>query len=251
MFQAEALAITQAIKIAHPFRQTIIYTDSLSVLQALEKPFNRDAQILQILQLLQNTHNIHFGWIKAHAGTLGNEIADLAAKSAALQSSSQSPTSTHYNFNQVNNAHIPLPQPLPKSKLKRDIKEITLELWQTYWNNIDTGRKTYSYFPKPDTQRLISNKWLNQFYTGHGCFPFYLNRFKCIPSPYCICGDIGHPDHYIFSCPLTSHLHAKEPAPQNLDLWKQLINDNNFLKHKLISIARWLNERIDEIQPVD
>jgi len=56
---------------------------------------------------------IRFRWIKAHAGTSGNELADKLAKEASGE------TEILISYNRV-----------PKSAIKRDLEEISAETWQ-------------------------------------------------------------------------------------------------------------------------
>ncbi|GBN44928.1 hypothetical protein AVEN_52580-1 [Araneus ventricosus] len=67
------------------------------------------------------------GWVKAHIGIKGNEIADTLAKEAT----------TH---------GIPASLPFPKSFLKKQLLQLSLSHWQAEWDSGETGRSVYSYF---------------------------------------------------------------------------------------------------------
>ncbi|GBM85451.1 hypothetical protein AVEN_134352-1 [Araneus ventricosus] len=81
MFQAEMLALKAAIEWANTANEDVnIWSDSESSLQAL-KSSNVKSKITQEAQmtLLENAR-IRLGWVKAHIGIKGNEIADTLAK---------------------------------------------------------------------------------------------------------------------------------------------------------------------------
>jgi hypothetical protein len=74
---------------------------------------------------------IGFRWIKSHAGTSGNELADKLAKEAS------SKTDLPISYNRV-----------PKSVIKRDLENSSMETWQGEWDTTTKGRITKDYFPK-------------------------------------------------------------------------------------------------------
>ena len=85
IYSAETTAIDLAMNIIanHKASKFIIYTDSKSVLLALQ---NRDTssplitKLLNKLNTLSKNNNIIFTWIPSHIGIQGNEKADKAAK---------------------------------------------------------------------------------------------------------------------------------------------------------------------------
>ena len=86
IFTAEAVALKLAVQYIqrHPSHRTVIYSDSLSCLQALEnKNLNHPLirEIIQILTYLKEVGSIiEFCWIPGHIGIKGNEKADKIAK---------------------------------------------------------------------------------------------------------------------------------------------------------------------------
>ncbi|GBM11529.1 Retrovirus-related Pol polyprotein from type-1 retrotransposable element R1 [Araneus ventricosus] len=88
VFQAES----QGLRMALMYVDTLsswdsirIYSDSLSLLQALASPTPGDAQVWNLKTLCKvarDSRNITLHWVKAHVGTLGNEKADFYAKRA-------------------------------------------------------------------------------------------------------------------------------------------------------------------------
>ena len=88
IYSAEINAILLALNIiaASNKKRFIIFSDSLSVLQALDSgkidhPFLLKA-ITQLTELQSNQYNIIFCWIPSHMGLSGNDRADLVARQA-------------------------------------------------------------------------------------------------------------------------------------------------------------------------
>lgn len=91
--------------------------------------------------------------------------------------------------------NIPLRISIAKNKFKNNL----INEWQEYWNVVPKGRRTYEFINKVKTNRLIRNKYLTLFLTGHGPFLTHLKRFKKVNDDICECkAGIVDPDHYIF-----------------------------------------------------
>ena len=87
IFSAEAHAIGQALNIISKSRhnKSIIFWDSLSVLQSLSNKNLKNPQIIKLLSKLSsmlNCKEIIMCWIPSHIGVRGNERANSAVKSA-------------------------------------------------------------------------------------------------------------------------------------------------------------------------
>ncbi|XP_035228473.1 uncharacterized protein LOC118200615 [Stegodyphus dumicola] len=111
VFQAEALALLKAIEWAQTTtaEDFTIYTDSLSVLYAINDPRHTSPLVSQIQETLRNT--------SPHVGAQGNERADTLAKEAAQDRDA-----------------VQIDPPLPKSLLKRQTWQSALSQWQQEWN---------------------------------------------------------------------------------------------------------------------
>ncbi|XP_061709455.1 uncharacterized protein LOC133519467 [Cydia pomonella] len=89
VFQAECLAIEQACQLCLSLglEKSTVFSDSKSALNELMNRSSTNAIISNVQKIVANIneqgHQIHFSWIKAHQGLLGNEAADAAAKHAA------------------------------------------------------------------------------------------------------------------------------------------------------------------------
>ena len=124
VYTAESFAIREAILFAKDLqevRKTVIFSDSLSCLQALQGIQIRNPFVCEILNLLHyvNTRTekeVHLCWIPGHVGITGNEAADKAAKEA-----------------------LDLPDDeivrtgLPYSDFKPHIRKYWQETWQNTW----------------------------------------------------------------------------------------------------------------------
>jgi ribonuclease HI len=96
--QAEQLAIAKAIETLETIeieeinpRTAIILTDSRISLDSIKNEYNHSHPTEEIRKRLtkleRSNWTITFAWVKAHAGILGNELADQLAKTAARSKS--------------------------------------------------------------------------------------------------------------------------------------------------------------------
>ncbi|GFY11314.1 RNase H domain-containing protein [Trichonephila clavipes] len=119
VFTAEAVPIYRALQSidSNMPRKYCIYTDSMSVLEALENYNDRCHPVVcNILDITSRLYgkgfDIVFCWLPSHVGIIGNEQADNAAKSATT--------------------HLPLAVPL--SDMKRVIMHPISKLRQESWS---------------------------------------------------------------------------------------------------------------------
>lgn len=207
VFMAEAYAIKIALEEAANEQDTThIFSDSRSVLMALETPLVDQQIIFEIKLLLQKNSNFCFHWVKAHIGIIENEKADTLAKDGA----------------QLNTIGVNLG--IPKSKIKLLLRNQVQADWQNRWNCSDKARHTYALFPRVDVSRIYGDFFINQLLTNHGCIPIYQSRFFG-KEPKCECGADGTVDHIVFHCTIFSTI-RKDYFPskfEKFDLCK-LIN---------------------------
>ena len=83
-----------------------------------------------IADLDRKEWGITFSWVRAHAGTLGNETADRIAKEAARN------TDMKCDFDRV-----------PKSTTYREAEEEAKKKWQQEWTTNHKAAATRQYFP--------------------------------------------------------------------------------------------------------
>ncbi|XP_072389567.1 uncharacterized protein [Diabrotica undecimpunctata] len=135
---------------------TVIFTDSLSAIQGIQKIYPNHPILEQIkkdLVTLQNNHKqLHVMWIPSHVGIPGNEIADQMAKKAGKMERSDDRT-----------------YPIPHSDMKKCINEYTKNLWLRRWQpnnrlrqaNPDLSAKT------PNLVKLRDQVVLYRIRIGH------------------------------------------------------------------------------------
>jgi len=70
-------------------------------------------------------------WVKAHAGTRGNELADTIAKATATNGT-------------ISESHTRI----PKSAALRQLEEEILQKWQRSWTQTTKGEMTKEYIPE-------------------------------------------------------------------------------------------------------
>ncbi|XP_067130869.1 uncharacterized protein [Centruroides vittatus] len=196
--QAESYAIYRALnwinenRQHHKFNRITIYSDSRVALHQIK---NMNIKLIavreniNILKHLRSKIRINLNWIKGHAGTQGNERADLLARSA--------PNWTNdYNYSYT-----------PITWLKKNIKEFIWQRWQKRWDEGTTGRITHEYIPdvkqRNKFEHLIPNFNITQLLTGHGNFRNYLRRFIKKTDGMCQCPlqEADTPQHIIYLCP--------------------------------------------------
>ncbi|XP_035209471.1 uncharacterized protein LOC118183959 [Stegodyphus dumicola] len=143
VFQAEAIALKSAFIWINEYlkngkRPINVFSDSQSVLKAINSP--KQTLLIKALKELIATERtfrtVNLNWIRGHTGIDGNEAADQAAKEAS-------------NKAEVD-CHLPNPILAAKDRLLKD----AIQKWQERWDNAETGRLTFDYFPKVSLKRL-------------------------------------------------------------------------------------------------
>lgn len=191
VFQAEMDAVLSAATYATTLQgPSTIWCDNQSVIQNIANFWSRNTKAQQTRELLLKRPDVQLRWVKAHAGTLGNEEADKLAKAAT-----QLPADIW--------------SPFPRKFIKNCIRRECMVQWQDEWDAGTTGRRVYALFPRVDARPKLFQRQLTHLITGHGPFPTYLSYIfgRC---DRCACGEIGHPDHFFTTCPLTCSYHLPE-----------------------------------------
>lgn len=182
--QAEQLAILKVLQELRHYSNTpkeektaVIYSDSRVTLATLKNNCKHNAIAEETLNTLRSLERqqwkIHFSWVKAHVGIVGNELADKLAKLAAQDE--DLPTS----YNKV-----------PKSTIKTEIQDTGYQLWQDRWNATDKGALTKSFLPSIKDRlkrKLPIEPTFTAIVSGHGKTNAYLHRFHLKEDPKCTC----------------------------------------------------------------
>lgn len=209
VFTGEAFGLLKALEyiLIMKLKEAVIFSDSLSALQALEKyPFCRSAPSYPVIietrnklyQCFLKGFSVAFAWVPSHCGIRGNEKADRIANEA-IEDGDLFPYK-NYTHDLIN---------LPRTYLQNS--------WQDCWSQscILKG-KSYSriqpsipikpwFFKHKFCKR--STSVLIRMRLGHVCTPEHLAKINIIDSPACECGlEVGDLNHIILSCPLYDHV---------------------------------------------
>ncbi|XP_046977642.1 uncharacterized protein LOC124543462 [Vanessa cardui] len=197
VFQSEMYALLRAIIMVRKskHRYANILSDSRSSLDLLRCPSVTHPLAIEmkecIRQIGEEGRSVRFFWLRAHAGTPGNERADELAKKAALTKK------TAPDYDRV-----------PISYVKRRIREETVEKWQARYDSSETGSVTKIFLPDVKVaKKVVRTSKITpvdtQLLTGHGGFAAYLHRFKIKDSPSCVCDPECEETifHLILECP--------------------------------------------------
>jgi len=162
--------------------------------------------------LEQTEWKIHFCWVKAHVGILGNELADTLAKN----------TATNPDIAECYNK-------VPKSVVKRELENRSADKWQRDWNRSTKGKITKDYFPIVAERMKIKITTIHNFttmVTGHGNIKAHLYRFKISETPTCPCGDTDQTtEHLLYECEL---LDTKGHFKANSSKIRRLANKHTY-----------------------
>ena len=201
-YEAEAIAILTAIQIAHQNfdlgqkekSDIVIFSDSMSVLEALRNTHQDNIAVRQTAQAIHDiiaAHNTHITlqWIPGHTDIQGNEIADTLAKSGATSTQKETPCTSR--------------------TMKQILKSNTKEEWLNRWARGNTGRTMYHDMPQPKRDDQINKLHrkeqclIFQFRTGHAKVNHHLNRINPQHAP--VCRHCPHPyettTHLLLDCP--------------------------------------------------
>ncbi|XP_067125642.1 uncharacterized protein [Centruroides vittatus] len=194
IYQAELLAIEKAVDwcIINHWQEGIrINTDSRSALEAMMDRSSTHAQVFGIHSMLRDNHlvdQIHFKWVRAHAGIIGNERADYLAKEVAKED-------------------VRIFYSVPMSWVKKELSTLTIRKWQEGWIQCDKGRRTFAFLPNVE-ERIGQMSWFKMQRTmmvclsGHDGLGAYKQRFNLSDESTCVCEEeVVTLEHLVYYCP--------------------------------------------------
>ncbi|XP_067118870.1 uncharacterized protein [Centruroides vittatus] len=227
IMQAELYAIYKALNYVNNAINlsnscTAIRSDSRAALLSLVNSKNGgNLQRLILNELTKTNNRVAFQWTRSHVGEIGNEEADRLAKEGASSST------------------IPEYDNIPAVATKHLIQNTVTSIWQRLWEEGDTGRTTYCFFPNIQNRLNLNHITINfitsQLFTNHGNFNSYLHRFGHCDTPHCQCDNTSAQNntHLIFECNNFDHLrsHLFKTVIQESHKWpcelSALVNNKN------------------------
>ena len=195
VYRAELEAIMQVVGhiVDEEKDESVIFTDSLSVVQAVANVRNAVAneEIKFLCEYANNAkHPIHLCWIPGHAGIPGNEQADHHAKEATKLADVQVPIthSTSYYRQQA-------------------LQEI-LPLWQEHYDQAEAGRRYKAIEPTVSTtikDPIYNDRWKDKVTALVKLGSLYTNerKVKCNihTDPKCeSCKEEETLEHLVYQC---------------------------------------------------
>lgn len=215
---AEVMAIQIAIKkaIVLDLKDFIIFSDSKSALDRLSRNglitdndwITLSTRKSYLMAKAQN-RRVLLVWIPSHTNILGNEKADLIAK-------------TGRDLNRINLTKVDFRDILPsiKSKIHKDWMNEwanTAKIKGVHYANISEGIKKKTWFHDLNLSRKEITTY-SRMRIGHCIIPAHLYKIGIRDSPNCDCGELGSLNHIIFEC----NLHS-----QNSNRLYTLLSQNN------------------------
>ena len=204
VFQAELLAIKEACNYLssqnNKNKNIIIWTDSLSSIQALASITSRSTTVNDCYNAVQNIatqNNVTIKWVAAHTGIWGNEKADSLAKAGT--------TSTSL-------IKCPIPQSHIKALIDSKVKDLDNNIWKTNGHkhtNMVLGNKHKKIIKQLNTTLSYNRKKYRtavHLISGHCTLNKHLHTIQKVNSS--ICSNCQLEDetvaHFLGQCPSTS-----------------------------------------------
>lgn len=223
IFTAELFAIFRAILHSLKFsnEKFIIFSDSLSSLQAIEKMYSKNGLVQRIYERIMTSSNYYlFFWIPSHVGIQGNETVDMLAKEAVKKAV----CTTGYLHN--------------KYDLFTVINKLVWNKWENDWKNkkedenklrkIKNNVKPWLYSSNLSRRETII---LTRLRIGHSNIT-HSHLFDKIAPNLCVCGTVLSVFHIFNDCNSFVNLRNK----YGLELHSLDSNDETIIRNILLFI---------------
>jgi len=212
---SELYAIDRAALYASIFMKDIncvILTDSLSAVRLLNSKGKNSFNGIKhkILSTITSHYpRIALQWIPGHKGIIGNEKADMLAKSVK---------------DQTNVSKIKLN--LPMADRVRVIRDCLLAKWEESWEfEVNVKKKGTALYevktkiekwPWASCRARALETGLARLRVGHAGLAAHLFRFNMADVPLCECGELETVQHFLLQCP--SYNEARRSLQEGLTL---------------------------------
>ncbi len=202
IYRAELLAIKEALEWLQDNREIrrpiVIYSDSKSAVAILNGYKATDEITRDTLTLLRDIGKdtkIRIEWVKGHSGVVGNEYADLRAKSAATEAERLAVVKPY--------------MPITYKETKKNVHAHFIKVWQNRWEASRECRISKLFYPKVRESKKVlqmSLKELQQLthmVTGHALFKWHLGHWNEIDDLQCgLCGEAQEDTWHLWEwCP--------------------------------------------------
>lgn len=217
VFSAEALAIMKALENApDDGRRVAVFSDSLSVLAAVEGGGSKHPWVQRIEELMRE-RNVVLVWIPGHTGIAGNDAADEAAKQA----------------HQLEPSDLPI----PRQDLLRWAREVIQAAWNGEWlgyreiflRRIKPTTTAGKDRPNQEEQRALTRLRIGHTRLTHG------EVFKTGGRECAACGVPLTVVHILTDCQRYTALRAKHELDTNIGL---VLSNDTSEEDKLLAFLR-------------
>ena len=214
VYAGELEGILMAVTHAKDLTQinTRIFSDSEAAMRSLAKPRRQSGQaiigrildVIDAIFLSTPSYNMQLEWVPGHVGIEGNEKADQAAKSAAIEKINPSPSPTILRSARANQVHQEIEQEHQRQWVNG--KHTAAQLRNITKRNM-TKRKPRRTKPSLRIYENLNKRmhiaWIARLRTGHVSLNGYLNRFNIVDDATCPgCGDAKETvHHFLMVCP--------------------------------------------------
>ncbi|GBM44551.1 hypothetical protein AVEN_250535-1 [Araneus ventricosus] len=124
-----------------------------------------------------------------------------------------------------------------------------LATWKMARDDGDTGRLILNIIPKVSFQPINWTRNEVLFFTGHGPFHSFLQRFSFSRTSFCSCGGIRTPIHYATVCLLTTSYHMAPPSQQQQHVRFRSVANNSTSRRKIHNLLHFLQRETSLFRP--